>query len=332
MQDVADLVGVSKQTVSAVINHKPGITSETSARVLAAIAQLGYRIDWNARSLRTGRTHTIALFVTDVSSPAPGKMASVAEDCAYAAHYNLILFSTHDEIEREQAYITEAMQRSVDGVLFMSAKDASTGPQRLLDAGIPVVAIARRPRDFSGPSITVDNVEAGRLAGQHLVGLNHSRIAHVSGPRDVHTSTERTAGFMAGLRAGGMSYSLSTVEARSWQIEAGYEGMCSLLMEQSPFSAVFVAGDPLAIGAIHALSEWGLRVSDDVSVVSVDDIDLAGYVNPPLTTVSLAFAQMASAGVHVLLDVVVGKQPPQMHMLIGPTLIVRGSTLPYRSD
>ena len=93
-----------------------------------------------------------------------------------------------------------------------------------------------------------------------------------------------------------------------------------------------MAGDPLAIGAIHALSEWGLRVPDDVSVVSVDDIDLAGYVNPPLTTVSLAFAQMASAGVQVLLDLVVGKQPPQMQMLIGPTLIVRGSTLPYRSD
>src|SRR5512142_826100 len=126
MQDVADLVGVSKQTVSAVINDKPGITDETRGRVLAAIEQLGYRLDFRARSLRTGRTRTLALLVTDVASPFLSKIASAAEDCAYSAHYNLVLYNTRDAIERELAYMDSVVQRAVDGVLAVPARDTST--------------------------------------------------------------------------------------------------------------------------------------------------------------------------------------------------------------
>ena len=152
MQQVAERVGVSKQTVSAVINGKPGITPETTARVLAAIEELGYQPHFTARSLATGRTHTLALFIFDVSMPLAGRIAVAAEELSYAHGYHLVLYNTHDDIEREQAYISAALQRSIDGAIFMPANDDSAGPQTLLDAGIPVVTIARRPRLYNGPA------------------------------------------------------------------------------------------------------------------------------------------------------------------------------------
>jgi DNA-binding LacI/PurR family transcriptional regulator len=181
MRDVAKMAGVSKQTLSAVINDKPGITGETRDLVRAAIDLLGYRPLLTACSLRTGQTRTIALILADVSSPVTGKMASAAEDYAYAAHYNLVLYNTHEDIERERFYISSVIQRSVDGALFVSAQDESTGRRMLHAAGIPVVVIYRVPRSYSGPTVVLDNLGAGQTASEHLLSLGHERVAHVGG-------------------------------------------------------------------------------------------------------------------------------------------------------
>jgi DNA-binding LacI/PurR family transcriptional regulator len=330
MKDVADLVGVSKQTVSAVINNKPGITEETRARVLAAIKQLGYRMDYTARSLRTGQTRTIALLITDVSSPFAGKIASVAEDAAYASHYNLVLYNTRDDVEREQNYIYSAVQRSVDGVLFVSARDESTVPESLEAFGIPVVILDRVPKGYQGPSITIDNLKAGQVAAEHLLTLGHCSFAHIAGPASLHISKGRLEGFSHAVQMGHPGRDITIERAENWKVESGYLATQRLLARKVNFTALFVAGDMLAIGAIRALRDAGLDIPADVSVVSVDDIDIVRYHHPPLTTVSQFVERMATLGVEMLLDLLSGNNPPQPQIVIDPKLIVRESTAPPR--
>ena len=332
MQDVADAVGVSKQTVSAVINGKPGITTETRDRVLAACEKLGYHLDFVARSLATGRTRTIALIVSDTSSPFIGRLAVAAEDHAHASGYSLVLHNTHDDVEREAAYFRAAIERGVDGVVFISARDQCPGLDMLRAAGIPSVAIDRIPDPYTGPSVTLDNVTAARLAAEHLLGLGHTRIAHICGPQPevVLMSRERLRGFREALEAHGVASELHVEPAAGWDYEAGHAAMQRLLARGTTPTAVFAAGDVLAIGAMRALREAGLLVPEDVSVIGVDDIDSAAFVNPPLTTIHQSIGELATLGLQLLFDIVDGKQPARKTVSMEPVLVVRQTTSPPR--
>jgi len=326
MQDVADLVGVSKQTISAVINAKPGIAEETRTRVRAAIDQLDYRIDYTARSLRTGQTHTIALLITDVSSPFLSKIAGVAEDYAYAAQYSLMLFNTHDDTEREVAYVNSVLQRSVDGVLFVSAHGENIAVEILREAGVPIVAIDRTPQGYTGPSVTFNNRSAGCMAAEHLIKLGHTRMAHIAGPGFAHISDERQAGFCEVLSENGTPESLVERAQGGWGIQHGYEAMLRLMAHSQDFTALFAAGDQMAIGVMRALREFGRDIPSDVSLISIDDIDMAAYVYPPLTTISQSIPDMACKGMALLLDLIKKKQPEQDKIVIEPRMILRQST------
>jgi len=331
MQDVAELAGVSKQTVSVVINEKPGITPETRQRVWAAIEELDYHLDSVARSLRTGRTRTIALIVSDTSSPFIGKLALAAEDYAHSSGYNLIVYNTHDDVEREKAYFTEVVERSVDGVVFISATDQDTGRDILLQAEVPAAAVDRIPLPYDGPSVTLDNVKTGYLAAEHLLSLGHTRLAHISGPPWVRMSRERLQGFRQILEDQGLVSGLHVEKAGDWDYQAGYEAMQRILASDARPTAVFAAGDALAIGAMRAIHEAGLRVPDHISVVGVDDIDVAAFQNPPLTTLRQSITELAELGLQLLFDILDGKESIQTEIVMEPVLIVRESTgLPHQ--
>lgn len=326
IKDVARAVGVSAQTVSAVVNNKPDITSETRARVLAAIEQLGYRPYSVARSLRTRQTRTIALVVSDIARPSLAMVASVAEDCAHSSGYSLVLYNTHDDSEREANYIHTAMQRWVDGVLFISAGDRMTGLNTLQAAGIPTVAIDRIPEHYTGPSVTLDNIKAGRMAAEHLLDLGHAHIGHLGGPMELRIARERLVGFQQAIKARGLEPGPCATGPGSWVCEAGYVAMQKLLAHRPRPTAIFAANDYMAIGAMHAADEAGLRIPDDLSIVGLDDIEVAAFQIPPLTTVRQSFTELAMLGVQVLLDILAGKEPAQTQVVLEPALIVRKST------
>jgi LacI family transcriptional regulator len=330
MQDVADLVGVSKQTISAVINNKPGITEETRARVRLAIDQLGYRIDHTARSLRTGRTHTIALLITDVSSPFLSKIAGVAEDYAFDQQYSLMLFNTRDDPQREVAYVNAVIQRSVDGVLFVSAHGENIAVELLGAAGVPIVAVDRVPHGYTGPSVTFNNRAAGRMAAEHLISLGHTRMAHIAGPGFAHISDERLDGFREVLGENGIPEPIVERAQGGWGIQNGYEAMLRLMARSQDFSAAFIAGDQMAIGVMRALREFGRELPQDVSLISIDDIDMAAFVYPPLTTISQSIPEMACKGVTLLIDLIQKKQPAQDKIVIEPKLVLRQSTAAFK--
>jgi len=324
MGDVATFAGVSKQTVSAVVNGKPEITRATRDRVLAAIETLGYRRDFIASSLRTGRTRTIALIVSDTASPFIGTLAVAAEDYARECGYSLVLHNTHDEVAREAAYFINVVERGIDGVAFISATDVCSGLDVLRANGIPTVAIDRVPHPYEGAAVTLDNHKAGCLAAEHLRRLGHTRVAHISGPLTVSMSRERLGGFREAL---GDTAELTVEEAETWDYQAGYTAMQRLLAVHRPPLAVFAAADTLAIGAMRAICEVGLRVPEDVSVIGVDDIDSAAYQNPPLTTVRQSIHELAVLGLQLLLDILNGKEVAQAKVIMEPVLIVRQSTM-----
>lgn len=327
MHDVALRVGVSKQTVSAVINGKPGITPETTSRVRSVIEELGYYPNQSARSLVTGRTNTIALFIIDVSLLNLGKMASVADDYASTHHYNLIIYNTRSNNDRELAYINAALRRSVDGILFMSANDLSVGPQMLLDAKVPIVAIARRPRTYTGPFVALDYVHAGNLAADYLLELGHRQLAHIAGPADIHTSNDRMRGFQETLSRRKTGVLVGHEVADGWEPASGYKAMKSLITRNTGLTAVFAAGDGLALGAMRAVAEAGLRVPEDISVVGGDNNDQDTYLNPPLTTIDMDLPQTAEIAMQMLLKIIEGQplKESEQHILLEPKIVIRQS-------
>jgi DNA-binding LacI/PurR family transcriptional regulator len=324
MKDVAELVGVSIQTVSAVINNKPGITGETRDRVLEAVKQLGYHPYSVARSLRTGQTRTLALIVSDLSNPSFGTMASAAEDYAHRFGYNLTVHNTHDDVAREANYIQSLTQRWIDGVLYVSAEDELSSQTALEQAGIPSVAIDRIPEYYVGPSVTLNNTKAGYIAAQHLIDLGHRYIAHISGPLRLRLVRERIAGFEEALANYGLNP--AALEEGNWTCDSGYGAMKHILSHQPHPTALFAANDRMAIGAMQAIQEARLRVPDDISVVGLDDLEVAAYQNPPLTTVRQSFVELATLAIQLLLALIQKDQPAETQLVIEPELIERQST------
>jgi LacI family transcriptional regulator len=312
--------------VSAIINAKPGISPATTLRVKDAIQELGYRPYSVARSLRTGHTHTIAFIVTDINNPSFSTIASAAEDIVHGFGYNLVLFNTHDDPEREASYLHTVSDRWIDGVIFVATGDVSTSLESLQKAKIPTVTIDRIPMGYSGPSVTLDNYKAGFMAADHLLRLGHNLFAHISGPQKLHLARERLSGFRDCLNKANIPWSdLNSLEG-NWTYASGYEAMKQILKWTILPTAVFAGNDRMAIGAIQAITEIGWKVPEDISVVGVDDIESAAFNSPALTTIRQSFPEMASRCVHLLLEILEGKEPSQLQIVIEPNLIERKST------
>lgn len=326
MKDVARLAGVSVQTVSVVVNDKAIASPETRDRILAAIDELGYRPLALARSLRTGSSRTIALVVSDITNPFFAKMAETVEDHAHRSGYNLVLCNTHGDPERERGYMQIATQHWVDGLLFVSTTNTMPGLEPLRAAGIPVVAVDRVPDDYDGPWVILDNVATGRIVADHLMGLGHRRLAHISGPLDLRLSRERLEGFDGAVRHAGLGSVAHAEGDERWSCESGYRAMRSLLASDPRPTAVFASNDRLAIGAMRAVVEVGLSIPRDISIVGVDDIELAAYQSPPLTTVRQSLTDVATLGTRILLGLLKGEAPESAHVVFEPELVVRGST------
>lgn len=326
MKDVARLAGVSVQTVSVVVNDKAVVSPATRDRILEAIDELGYRPTAAARSLRTGSTRTLGLMVADITNPFFARMADAVEDHAHSARFSLILYNTHSDPERERTYLHIAAQRWVDGMLFVTTTDRLHGLRELQDAGIPSVAIDRIPTGYEGPFVILDNTRTGAMVAEHLLNLGHRHLAHICGPLDLRLSTERLESFQSAIRARGLEPLPHEVGDAAWSAESGFSAMHRLLDRDPAPTAVFASNDRLAIGAMRAAVERGLRVPQDLSIVGVDNIELAPYQTPPLTTVRQSLSDVATLATKILLALVHGDEPEQSQVVFEPQLMVREST------
>lgn len=326
LRQVADHAGVSVTTVSNVIRGWPHIADATRARVQQVIEELGYVPHPIAQGLRTGRTQVVALIVPDLAKPHFASMVSTIERIAREQGYNILVFNSHDDERIEDQCIHEAIQRWVDGLIVVQAADAVTTADTLAELSIPVVAIDRVPNGFNGASCSIDNLQIAELAMEHLYALGHRRIAHLAGPAGAQPARDRLAGYDQWRRDHGLTYRAVAECNGEWDSDDGYTAMQRVLVEHPLPTAVFASNDVMAIGALHALYDFGLTVPGDVSVIGVDDIDLCHHLHPPLTTVAQPMVAMARSGIDMLLRLINGEPLTKTQVTLPPTLVIREST------
>ncbi|WP_243074464.1 LacI family DNA-binding transcriptional regulator [Microbacterium sp. SS28] len=313
MQDVAHRAGVSVMTVSNVVNDQPHVRAATRAKVLAAIAELGYHVNTAARSLRQGRTGVIVLAVPEIDRPYFGLLATLLIERAAARGYDLVVEQTAAARDRELDAVARSRLRSSDG-LIMSAVQLHDDDVGLLHGDFPIVILGER--SFTQPldHVVMANEDGGALASRHLAERGCRRIAMLGGrtgaPHDDDLTTLRARGFLAGLVAAGLAADEGLVRSVALTFEGGYQGTIDLLAETDDIDGLFCATDVVAIGAVRALSDRGLRVPDDVRVVGFDDVPIASFLTPSLTSIAPDHAAMADAVIAMIVDRIEGSRDP----------------------
>jgi LacI family transcriptional regulator len=325
LHDVAKKAGVSYQTVSRVINNHPYVAEETRQRVQAAIDALAYRPNRAAQSLAASATRTLGLATFGLGHYGMTQMMVQVEVTARTAGYDLIFTNLPDatpqDIENAAVYLR---RWQVDGFLFIVPLIVMEKlPLKKLCDNRPVMLIGSQHSAPDIFSVAVDQVEGGRLAAQTLLRSGHRRIAVIRGPDAWRDADQRYSGFLATLAADNLSPVVSL--EGDWSAFSGYQATRTLLNGGWNFTALFAANDQMALGALHALAEQGLRVPQDVSVVGYDDIPEAAFLHPPLTTVRQDFAALAQLGLDTLLKAVNNETVAERHQLIQPYLMERGS-------
>jgi DNA-binding LacI/PurR family transcriptional regulator len=331
-EDVAARAGVSRTTVSFVLNDRPGasISEATRQRVLVAAAELGYQPHASARGLAAGRTHTLGLVLRQSTE-------QVAEDALLAETLRGLSAAARAERYRvlvepygptNVSYGDLMSSRRTDGLVVSGPRTDDEELIALARADAPVVIQGWLP-DANLPSVDVDNVAAARLAVEHLIGLGHRVIGCITNAGLTYTAAAaRLQGYREALEAAGIEYDPRLVAEASFDAASGRRQM-STLLEAGDVTAVFVASDVVAFGAIAAIREAGLRVPDDVSVVGFDDIPLAAFFDPPLTTIRLPAYELGRAAGAALIDRIHGREVNARTVL--PTeLVIRSSTAPPR--
>lgn len=320
MQDVARLAGVSHQTVSRVLNDHPSVRAETRAKVQAAIGSLGYRRNSAARALATNRSGTIGLLATTSNLGGPvSTLVAVAEASRAAGLYvSVVSLGLYDPASVHAA-LDHFLDQGVEGIIAIAPVDAAVRAAASVALDLPMVIMAPPLPTNRGVHVAVDQRQGARIAVRHLVEQGHRTIGHLAGPPEWLDACERLAGWRSELESHGLD--APGPLAGDWTAASGYAAATRLPDE---VTAVFAANDLMALGLIRGLTECGRRVPDDVSVVGFDDIDAAGYVLPPLTTVRQDFGALGRAAVELLRRRLAGEDPPPA-TLIEPELVVRAS-------
>jgi DNA-binding LacI/PurR family transcriptional regulator len=330
--DVAARAGVSRTTVSFVLNDRPGanISSATRERVFAAATELGYHAHASARTLAGGKSHTLGLVLRQSAEQvaADQLLAETLRGLVTAARAATYRVLVEPLMPGDGVFIDLLRSRRADGLVISGPRVDDPGLSDLTSDGFPIV-LQGSLAGVDIPSVDVDNMTAARGAVEYLLGRGHRRIACITNaPLEYTAARERLDGYRAAIEANGIGYNESLVVQAAFDAASGSRAMTELLARTS-FDAVFVASDVVALGAIAALRRAGLRVPTDVSIVGFDDIALAAFFDPPLTTVHVPAYDLGLAAGRALLDRIGGRPVPSRTLL--PTeLVVRSSTADRR--
>jgi LacI family transcriptional regulator, galactose operon repressor len=323
--DVAEHAGVSKTTVSHVLSGRRPVASATRERVERSIRDLGYRPDGLARSLRTQRTHLVALLIPDITNPFYPVLARGLETGMDGSGYRVVICNTDADLERDLQFVTEVYDRRVDGIVVDSFEMSVEQLRERTGPDLPVVWIGADFPDQAGIDIVRSDDEQGAFdATTHLIRRGCRRIAMIDGGPG--GGAPRNDGHRHALVEAGMTSDATTIRHGAWTRAGGADAMASLLEGTHPPDGVFCANDLMAIGALDVLRERGVLVPDEVAVAGFDDIDAAAIVTPALTSVvNPAFETGRNAGALLMERMTGDRTMPQRVVTLPCRLVVRAS-------
>ncbi len=324
IRDVARLAGVSHQTVSRVLNDHPSIREATKARVLAVMGELQYRPNRAARALVKGRSRTIGVLSASSAQYGPASSIAAIQDAARDAGYyvNTANLTTVDR-ESIEAALDHLLYQSVEGIVVIAPQVRVFDVLSLLSIDVPFVTMQSTGR-LDDHALSVDQIGGARLATRHLIELGHRSIYHLAGPQDWIEAEARMRGFLEEM--GAMDVPTTAPILGDWTADFGYFAGRELLRIRD-FTAIFSSNDQMALGLMHAISDAGLNIPGDISVVGFDDIPESAHFWPPLTTVRQDFKELGRRCIALLLGEIAGGAPGY-HGTIEPELVVRASTAP----
>ncbi|MFI5781499.1 LacI family DNA-binding transcriptional regulator [Nocardia sp. NPDC051570] len=322
MTDVAKLAGVSHQTVSRVLNGSPQVRPETRERVLAAVAELGYRPNAMARGLVSRRSKVLGVVTFDTILYGPACMLLGIERAARAAGYGVGIV-TLEKVDRDSvlAAVNTLGGQGVDGVIVIAPQEAAAAALHSLPTPLAAVVV-EAGREVGLPSVSVDQFEGARSAVRHLLELGHQTVWHLAGPDGFWEARDRRESWQDTLAAAGAPVPPPAVG--DWSARSGYVAGRALA-ENPDITAVFVANDQMALGLLRAFAERGVRVPEQVSVVGFDDIPEAAYLSPSLTTVRQDFDEVGRRSMRLLQQLLEAAEPVS-EPPVAPTLVVRESS------
>jgi LacI family transcriptional regulator len=298
--DVARMAGTSVAVVSYVVNNGPRpVSDRTRQRVLDAIRESGYRPNQIAKTLAAGSSRSYGLVVPDVSNPFFAAIAHALEDQVFEGGRVLLLGDSANSIEREAEIINNFLRYQVDAILYIGA-ESSTTLDVIIDSRTPVVVLDRVTEHVSVASVGIDNVGAARAAAEHLIWHGYREIGLITGPPQLDTSIERTTGWSDALIAAGLTIRPEWTVTAPFSKDGGFRAGRALFAGGRLPRALFVASDQIAIGVLRAASEAGVRVPEDLALVTFDGTEDTLYSNPSLTTVAQPVEEIARTAIALL--------------------------------
>lgn len=320
--DVAERAGVSRTTVSFVLNNSPGkmISEETRQRVLKAAEELGYEPNEYARGLARMRRNSIGVFICHSQSIfSDAYIPKVIEGAAQTLNkfrFQLVL----QPLKLEQSdYLKIAKKDNLDGVIFINIHDESTAFKRLVDSKFPFVVIGT-VKNNEVIQVDIDNKKSAKEAVRYLLKLGHRKIGMIAHASIVYNASySRVEGYKGAMQEANLDIKNKWIQVADFSEESGYRAMKELLKLKEPLTAVFAGNDVIAYGAIKAIEDAGLAIPDDVSIVGFDDDYLSRYLNPPLTTITLPASGLGSQAAKLLIDIISGKNILEPKRVLLPT-------------
>ncbi|MEW8955917.1 LacI family DNA-binding transcriptional regulator [Clostridium sp.] len=325
IKDVAREAGVSIATVSRVLNDVDVVNEETKKKVVEAIKKLGYRPNIVARSLKTQRTKTIGILVPDISSMFYPEVVRGAEDVANIYDYNIMLCNSDFDLEKEKEYLKVMKEKMVDGLIYMSSYLDSEMLDLINELQVNTVLVESKDENGKLPSVTIDGVQAAYEGTKYLIHKGNKKIAFMGAHKDRPNAWSiRYEGYAKALKEEGMDIDENLLYFKDLRAKSGYEGVEELL-SKGKFDAIFCSSDEIAMGAINALRDKGIKVPEDVDVVGFNDIYTASIFYPKLTTVSQPMYDMGSIAMRLLIKLINKKPVEEKHFVLPHTLVKRDS-------
>jgi LacI family transcriptional regulator len=324
IRDVARVAGVSVDSVSRVLFKHARVRAETRSRVSAVALDLDYTPNEVARSLITNRTHALGVLLPDLYGEFFSEVLRGIDLRARRDGFHLLVSSSHANGE-DLVGALRAMRGRIEGLIVMAPDVDTASLVKAAGVGFPLVLLDPGVRAVGCDSISIDNTSGAARAVEHLIGLGHRRIATITGPANNADARQRLAGYRRALAAGGIEPDSAFEPAGDFTEPSGYAAVARLLELRPRPTAIFVANDYMAIGAMSALTQAGLRIPEDVAIVGFDDIAMARYLNPPLTSVNVDLLDLGARAVQRLVDHKNGAATRRKNEVTPATLVIRKS-------